>query len=114
PCRRRPRRASTGSRALRRRRTQTGWSVSRRCSFPPPRPSGWPGTRAGWAGLCACFFPAAEAERLAGHPGRVDAIGVLAESGVDVGALRERVGAALEGNGARGHAGEESGLVGVL
>jgi putative ABC transport system permease protein len=68
----------------------------------------------GLASQSALFFAAAEAERLAGHPGRVDAIGVLAEPGVDVGALRKRVAAALQGTGARVHAGEDSGLVEFL
>ena len=68
----------------------------------------------GLASQSALFFSAAEAERLAGHPGRVDAIGVLAEPGVDTETLHERVGAALEGTGARVHAGEDSGLVEFL
>src|SRR4029453_2512036 len=68
----------------------------------------------GLASQSALFFSAAEAERLAGHPGRVDVIGVLVEPGVDVGALRERVGAALQGTGARVHAGKDSGLVEFL
>lgn len=59
----------------------------------------------------AVFFEAAEAERLAGHPGRVDAIGILAEPGVEVRALRERVAAALAGTGAHVHAGDDRGLV---
>lgn len=62
----------------------------------------------------ALFFAAAEAQRLAGNPGRVDAIGVLAEPGVDAGVLRERVAAALQGTGARVHAGDDSGLVEFL
>ena len=66
------------------------------------------------ASQSALFFSAAEAERLAGHPGRVDAIGVLAEPGVDTETLHERVAAALEGTGARVHAGEDSGLVEFL
>ena len=60
------------------------------------------------------IFSAVEAERLAGHPGRVDAIGVLAEPGVDTETLHERVVAALEGTGARIHAGEDSGPVEFL
>jgi putative ABC transport system permease protein len=68
----------------------------------------------GLASQSALFFSAAEAERLAGHPGRVDAIGVLAEPGVDTETLRGRVAAALQGTGARVHAGEDSGLVEFL
>jgi putative ABC transport system permease protein len=62
----------------------------------------------------ALFFAAAEADRLAGNPGSADAIGVLAEPGVDVGALRARVAAALEGTGARVHVGDDRGLVEFL
>src|SRR5512132_766841 len=39
----------------------------------------------------AMFFSVADARRLAGHPGRVDAIGILAAPGTDVGQLRRRV-----------------------
>jgi putative ABC transport system permease protein len=55
------------------------------------------------------FFSAAEAGRLTGIPGRVDAIGVLAEPGVDVASLRERVSAALQGSGTRVLAGDDRG-----
>jgi len=53
----------------------------------------------------AIFLTDAEAMRLAGHPGRVDAIGVLAAPGFDTGRLRAAAGAAqvLTG-GARGAA----------
>jgi putative ABC transport system permease protein len=53
----------------------------------------------------AIFLTDAEATRLAGHPGLVDAIGVLAASGFDVSRLRAAVGGAqvLTGN-ARGSA----------
>src|SRR5256885_1515479 len=43
----------------------------------------------------AIFVTDAEAARLAGHPGRVDAIGVLAGPGVDVSRLRAAAGSAL-------------------
>jgi putative ABC transport system permease protein len=53
----------------------------------------------------AIFLTDAEATRLAGHPGRVDAIGVLADPGFDAGRLRAAAGGAqvLTG-GARGAA----------
>jgi putative ABC transport system permease protein len=46
----------------------------------------------------ALFFSASDARRLAGHPGSVDAIGVLAAPGTDVGQLRRRVEAAVAGH----------------
>ena len=66
----------------------------------------------GLASQSALFFSAAEAGDWPGTRAEVDAIGVLAEPGVDVGALHERVAAALQGTAARVHAGEDSGLVG--
>ncbi|MFD5315661.1 FtsX-like permease family protein [Streptomyces sp. NPDC127098] len=48
----------------------------------------------------ALFFPDAEAERLNGTPGQVDAIGVLGEPGTDTGALADRLTAAVEGENA--------------
>ncbi|WP_430477616.1 FtsX-like permease family protein [Streptomyces sp. P11-1] len=52
-------------------------------------------------GRDAVHFTAGEARRLAGHPGTVDAIGLLAEPGVDTAELRARVGAALDRAGVR-------------
>jgi putative ABC transport system permease protein len=53
----------------------------------------------------AIFLTDAEATRLAGHPGRVDAIGVLAAPGFDVSRLRAAVsGAQVLTGGARGAA----------
>jgi putative ABC transport system permease protein len=43
------------------------------------------------------FFAPAEAERLAGHPGKVDAFGVLPESTVDMAGLAARIDAAVPG-----------------
>ena len=43
----------------------------------------------------AIFLTDAEATRLAGHPGRVDAIGVLAGPGFDAARLRSRRGAVV-------------------
>ncbi len=53
----------------------------------------------------AIFLTDAEATRLAGHPGRVDAIGVLARPGFDMSALRSAAaGAAVFTGAARGQA----------
>ncbi|MEU3746989.1 MULTISPECIES: FtsX-like permease family protein [Streptomyces] len=50
-------------------------------------------------GPAALYVTAQEARRLAGHPGAVDAVGVLAEPGVPVDTLHARVRAALDGAG---------------
>ncbi|MCX5227045.1 FtsX-like permease family protein [Streptomyces sp. NBC_00233] len=47
-------------------------------------------------GPAALYVTAAEARKLAGHPGSVDAVGVLAEPGVPVDTLHARVRAALD------------------
>ncbi|WP_370531918.1 FtsX-like permease family protein, partial [Streptomyces venezuelae] len=47
-------------------------------------------------GPAALYVTAAEARKLAGHPGAVDAVGVLAEPGVPVDTLHARVRAALD------------------
>ncbi|MFF8834315.1 FtsX-like permease family protein [Streptomyces sp. NPDC015130] len=47
-------------------------------------------------GPAALYVTAQEARRLAGHPGAVDAVGVLAEPGVPVDTLHARVRAALD------------------
>ncbi|WP_242427786.1 FtsX-like permease family protein [Streptomyces sp. Root431] len=47
-------------------------------------------------GPAALYVTAPEARRLAGHPGAVDAVGVLAEPGVPVDTLHARVRAALD------------------
>jgi putative ABC transport system permease protein len=46
------------------------------------------------------FFADTDANRLFGRPGSVDAIGVIAASGVDTGELANRIGAVLDGQGA--------------
>ncbi|MGO4629583.1 FtsX-like permease family protein [Streptomyces sp. 2RAF24] len=51
-------------------------------------------------GPAALYFSAAEAGRLAGHPGRHDAIGVLGAPGVPVATLHARVRQALDASGA--------------
>ncbi len=50
----------------------------------------------GLARQSALFFSSDEADRLAGDPDRVDAIGVLAEPGVDASDLSDRIRAALD------------------
>ncbi|CAM5500321.1 FtsX-like permease family protein [Streptomyces narbonensis] len=50
-------------------------------------------------GPAALYVTAQEARRLAGHPGAVDAVGVLAEPGVPVDTLHARVRAALDDAG---------------
>ncbi|MFF9068429.1 FtsX-like permease family protein [Streptomyces sp. NPDC014891] len=52
-------------------------------------------------GPAALYVTAAEARRLAGRPGSVDAVGVLADPGVPADALHARVRAALDGAGLR-------------
>ncbi|WP_199440215.1 FtsX-like permease family protein [Umezawaea beigongshangensis] len=58
----------------------------------------------------ALFFTDAEATRLDPHPGRVDAIGVLAEPGADEAAVIAAVERVAAGAGARTYAGAERGL----
>jgi putative ABC transport system permease protein len=58
----------------------------------------------------AVFFSAADARRLAGHPGTVDSIGILATPGTDVGQLRRRVQATVAAHAAVALAGDDRGL----
>ncbi|GAA2811150.1 ABC transporter permease [Kitasatospora sp. CM 4170] len=58
----------------------------------------------------ALFFSPAEARRLADHPGRVSAIGVLPAPGTDAAALAGRLGPVLAGSGAVVHRGADRGL----
>jgi putative ABC transport system permease protein len=58
----------------------------------------------------AMFFSASDARRLAARHGEVDAIGVLAEPGTDVGQLRKRVEAAVAGHAAVTLVGDDRGL----
>ncbi|MFI1847933.1 FtsX-like permease family protein [Streptomyces sp. NPDC020480] len=55
------------------------------------------------------FFTDAEADRLAAHPGRIAAIGVLAEPGTDPARLKQDLAAALSGTKARVHTGGDRG-----
>jgi putative ABC transport system permease protein len=58
----------------------------------------------------AVFFSESDARRLGGHPGTVDAIGVLADPGTDVAQLRRGVEAAIAGQAAVTLAGDDRGL----
>ncbi|MFE1291197.1 FtsX-like permease family protein [Streptomyces sp. NPDC058751] len=63
------------------------------------------------AGEATAWFADARAPALAGHPGRADAIAVLARTGADTGTLATRVGKALAGSGAEVYTGEDRGAV---
>lgn len=62
------------------------------------------------AGTPAVFFAEPDAERLAGTPGRVDAIGVLTEPGADLGAVRGGIESALAGQAVSVLTGDQRGL----
>lgn len=57
------------------------------------------------------WFADSQAPELAGHPGRADAIAVLAKSGTDLDALAGSVKRALAGSGAQVHTGDDRGAV---
>ncbi|MGW4108542.1 ABC transporter permease, partial [Streptomyces sp. NPDC004976] len=57
------------------------------------------------------WFADAEAPTLAGHPGKADAIAVLAKPGTDVDTLADAVGKALAGSGAEVRVGDDRGAV---
>ncbi|WP_328499985.1 FtsX-like permease family protein [Streptomyces sp. NBC_00457] len=57
------------------------------------------------------WFADAQASALAGHPGKADAIAVLAKDGADADALAAGVEKALAGSGARVHTGDDRGAV---
>ncbi|MER5468507.1 ABC transporter permease [Streptomyces sp. NPDC002685] len=60
------------------------------------------------------FFSAAEATRLAAHPGQVTAFGVLPDSGTDLAVLKEDVAKALNGTTAQVSTGDDRGPVEFL
>ncbi|MFI5796975.1 ABC transporter permease [Streptomyces sp. NPDC051677] len=62
----------------------------------------------------ALFFSAAEARRLAAHPGQVTAFGVLPKTGIGPGPLRQSVATALHGTAAQVSAGDDRGPVEFL
>ncbi|MFC8946312.1 FtsX-like permease family protein [Streptomyces rochei] len=57
------------------------------------------------------WFADSQAAELAGHPGKADAIAVLAEDGTDADALADAVRKALAGSGAKVHTGDDRGAV---
>ncbi|MFE2281457.1 FtsX-like permease family protein [Streptomyces sp. NPDC059454] len=64
----------------------------------------------GAAGALA-WFADAQAPTLAGHPGKADAVVVLAKHGTDTDALADAVKKALAGSGAQVHTGDDRGAV---
>ncbi|TXS38160.1 ABC transporter permease [Streptomyces sp. OR43] len=64
----------------------------------------------GTAGALA-WFADAQAPTLAGHPGKADAIAVLAQRGTDAGTLAGSVKKALAGSGAQVHVGDDRGAI---
>ncbi|GAA0484396.1 ABC transporter permease [Paractinoplanes deccanensis] len=63
------------------------------------------------AGGALAWFADSQAAALAGHPGRADAIAVLAAPGTDATALAASVTATLAGSGVQVHAGDDRGAV---
>uniref|UniRef100_A0AAU3GLT5 ABC transporter permease n=1 Tax=Streptomyces sp. NBC_01401 TaxID=2903854 RepID=A0AAU3GLT5_9ACTN len=57
------------------------------------------------------WFSDTQAPALAGHPGKADAVAVLAKSGTDTDALADSVKKALAGSGAQVHVGDDRGAV---
>ncbi|CAL9284154.1 ABC transporter permease [Streptomyces sp. SudanB182_2057] len=80
---------------------RAGFRVSGLAQAGPGDPAGGP---VGW-------FADARSPALAGHPGKADAIAVLADAGTDTDALAAGVRAALAGSGARVHTGDDRGAV---
>ncbi|UGQ15069.1 ABC transporter permease [Yinghuangia sp. ASG 101] len=68
-----------------------------------------PDDRDGLARQSALFFAAPEAERLAGHPGRVAAVGLLPAPGTDTGDLARAARDALDGTTAKVRTGDARG-----
>ncbi|WP_433221319.1 FtsX-like permease family protein [Microtetraspora malaysiensis] len=62
------------------------------------------------AGRPALFFSDAQAQSLAGHPGSVDAVGVLPRQGADLGAVRAGIQQALGGQAVVTLSGDDRGL----
>ncbi|MEW1996406.1 ABC transporter permease [Streptomyces coelicoflavus] len=67
--------------------------------------------REGAGGAATAWFADAEASVLAGHPGKADAIAVMAKDGVGTDALAAAVGKALTGSGAQTLTGDDRGEV---
>ncbi|WP_419994934.1 ABC transporter permease [Streptomyces boninensis] len=66
---------------------------------------------AGTGGKATAWFADSQAPALAGHPGKADAIAVLAKPGTDPGALAASVKKALAGSAAKVHTGDDRGAV---
>ncbi|MBN6039796.1 ABC transporter permease [Amycolatopsis sp. 195334CR] len=62
----------------------------------------------------AVFFTPAEAGKLGGHPGQVDAVGVLPAAGADPAELATRIDTALSGRGVQLFTGDERGAIEFL
>ncbi|NEB80201.1 ABC transporter permease [Streptomyces sp. SID14478] len=73
-----------------------------------------PGAGATVTHQTSLFFSTGEAERLAAHPGKVTAVGIVPEQGQDVGELKAAVARALEGTAARVTTGDARGPVEFL
>ncbi|MFH9370058.1 FtsX-like permease family protein [Streptomyces anulatus] len=69
------------------------------------------GARSAGAAQALVWFSDAEAAALAGHPGRADAVAVLAKPGVGADALAVSVEQALAGSGAKVRTGDDRGAV---
>ncbi|MEU2436092.1 FtsX-like permease family protein [Streptomyces rubradiris] len=80
---------------------RAGFRVSGLAQAGPGDPAGGP---VGW-------FADARSPALAGHPGKADAIAVLADDGTDTAALAAGVREALAGSGAGVHTGDDRGAV---
>ncbi|MEW1692958.1 FtsX-like permease family protein [Streptomyces sp. NPDC091265] len=63
------------------------------------------------AAAALAWFADAQAPALAGHPGKADAIAVLAKHGAGAGALADSVNKALAGSGAQVHLGDDRGAI---
>ncbi|MGW4031407.1 FtsX-like permease family protein [Streptomyces sp. NPDC004838] len=89
--------------------TAAGQREFRVAGLAEPGPGDTP-RKTGSAGALA-WFADAQAPTLAGHPGKADAIAVLAKHGTDAGALAESVKKSLEGSGAQVHVGDDRGAI---
>lgn len=69
------------------------------------------GSRDATAGGATGWFADAQAPALAGHPGKADAIAVMARNGIDADAVADAVDQALGGSGAKVYTGDDRGAV---
>ncbi|MFF9715571.1 FtsX-like permease family protein [Streptomyces sp. NPDC014603] len=89
--------------------TPAGRRDIRVAGLAEPGPGDTPRTTADAAPLV--WFADTQAPTLAGHPGRADAVVVLARPGTDTGALADSVRRALKDSGAHVHTGNDRGAV---